>query len=82
MLSQLDRVVLASHNVADDLQPGFAGDVTDDIIQLNIHQSQSLLHALDLAGSISDQIIPLSNVGSEADHFFVGANNMICLLCS
>ena len=62
MLGQLDRIVLTRHNVADDLQPGFTGDVADDVGQLHIHQMQGLLHALDVGGPILDQVVPMTGV--------------------
>ena len=42
------RVALAREDGADDAQPGGAGDVGDDVVELNIHLCQRLLHMLDV----------------------------------
>ena len=62
MVSQFDRVVLAGHNVADDRQTGLTGDVADNIVQLNVHQAEGLLHPLDVGGPVADEIIPMAGV--------------------
>jgi hypothetical protein len=47
MPSELLRVPVAGHNVAEDPQAGAPRDVTDHQRELHVHLDQGFLHALD-----------------------------------
>ena len=62
-LGQHDRISLARNDGAEDLQAGHAGDVAEDLGQLEVHEFERLLHALDVltgepdvAGALPDQV--------------------------
>ncbi len=46
------RIAFAVNNRADDLHAGSAGDVLHDMMQLQIHLHQRLLHVLDMCCGI------------------------------
>ena len=48
MGGQHGRVALAGHDGADDAQAGRPGDVRDDVVELQVHLRQRLLHVLDV----------------------------------
>ena len=56
MLGELLRVAVAGDDVAQDPEPGDAGDVADDQRQLEIHLHQRLLHALDVGAGALHQV--------------------------
>jgi len=42
----------------DDLHAGHARDIADDVVQLQVHQGQRLLHVLDMRSRIVE--VPLA----------------------
>ena len=46
---------LAGDDVAQDSHAGDAGDVTDDVVELQVHQGHRLLHALDVGRGFLDE---------------------------
>jgi hypothetical protein len=42
------------------------------MVQLQIHLHQCLLHVLLMRGSVPNQLVPLSNVGSEFGDYVIG----------
>jgi len=49
----------------DDLETSFAGDVTHDRGQFEVHKLQSLLHMLDVLSAVLEQSCSLAAKGSE-----------------
>ena len=64
-LGQLLRVAFASQDGADDLQAGHAGDVAEHLGQLQVHQLQRLLHALDVLAGQAHQVGALADVVAQ-----------------
>ena len=62
---QHGRVSLAGHDGADDAQAGRAGDVGDDVVQLQVHLRQRLLHVLDVRRGVVQQALALAQVGAQ-----------------
>ncbi len=48
MLGEHDGIALAGDDGSDDLHSGRAGDVGDDVMELNIHLHERLLHVLNV----------------------------------
>ena len=67
MGGQLRRVAHAVQNAAYDLEAGGAGKIGDYGVQLKIHLSQGLLHALDAGRSLFDQRHTLAQIGAQCD---------------
>ena len=63
--SQDVGIALARHNGANDPHPGRAGDVGDDVMQLEVHLHQRLLHVLDVRGGIFQQPLPLAQICAQ-----------------
>ena len=57
------RIPFTGNNGADDLHAGGAGDIADDVVQLQIHEGECLVHVLDVRGGIVQ--MPLS--GTQVD---------------
>ena len=58
-------VALAGKNRADDPQAGRASDVGDDVVELEIHLCQRLLHVLDMRCCVLKQTLALTHVGTQ-----------------
>jgi hypothetical protein len=56
------RVALARHECPDDAHPGRPGDVRDDVVDLQVHLGQRLLHVLDVRGRVIQQALALPQV--------------------
>ena len=65
-------VALAGKDGADDAQAGGAGDVGDDVVELNIHLCQRLLHMLDVRSRVLQQTLALTHVGSQLRNLSFG----------
>jgi hypothetical protein len=59
-------ITLARKDRADDPQPGRAGDVGNDEVELQIHLGQCLLHVLDVRGRVLEQTLALAQVGAQS----------------
>ena len=46
------RITLARNNGPDDLQSGHSGDVADEVMQLQVHEGQRLLHMLEVGSGV------------------------------
>ena len=62
-------VALARHDRADDGHAGHASDVGDDMMQLQVHLHQRLLHVLDMRRRIVQQPLPLPEIGAQPRYF-------------
>jgi hypothetical protein len=58
--SQHLRVSFPGDNGPQDEQPGQAGDVRQDVMELEVHLLQGLLHMQDMRGSMLDQFSPVA----------------------
>ena len=67
------RVTLAGEDGADDAQAGGAGDVGDDVMELNVHLGQRLLHMLDVRGRVLKKTLALTHVGSQLRNLSFGS---------
>src|SRR5262245_58233269 len=65
MRSECRRVALACHNAATDSQSCRARDVGHDVVELDIHLQQGLLHMLNVRGGIVQQPFSLAQVGAQ-----------------
>ena len=66
-------VTLAGKNRADDPQAGRASDVGDDVVELEIHLCQRLLHMLDMRGRVLKQTLALTHVGTQLGDLAFGS---------
>jgi hypothetical protein len=57
-------VALAVDDGAKDPHSRDAGDVADDVMQLDIHLHQGLLHVLDVRRGVLDQPLAMTQIGS------------------
>ena len=64
-LGQLAGVPFAVHDGLDNVHPGLAGDVADDVLELDVHLGQRLLHVLDMVGSVLHQHGPMPQVAAQ-----------------
>ncbi len=64
-VGQYLRIALAADNGLDDFHPCQAGDIADDIGQLDVHLGQGFLHAIDGFGLIADLHGTLTNQRSH-----------------
>jgi hypothetical protein len=60
-------------DLAQDLHARHAGDVRDDVVQLQIHLHQGLLHVLDVRGRVLEQSLAMPHVGAERNDLCPGA---------
>jgi hypothetical protein len=63
--SQDGWVALPRHDRADDGQPRHTGNVGQDMMQLQVHLHQRLLHVLDMRSCIIQQPFPLPQIGTQ-----------------
>ena len=61
-------VALSCKDRLDDPHAGHPGDVGDDVVQLQVHLGQSLLHPLDVGGGAAHQGGPLAHIGPQRTH--------------
>ena len=59
------RIALAGHDRPDDAHAGRARDVRDDVMELQVHLRQRLLHVLDVGGGIVQQPLALAQIGAQ-----------------
>src|SRR5207247_10871515 len=65
MLGQLHGVTAAGDDVAEDPQPGEAGDVADHQRQLQIHLYQGFLHAQDVHAGTLDKRLTMAEIRTQ-----------------
>jgi hypothetical protein len=49
----------------DNPHAGRAGDIGDDVMELQVHLHQGLLHMLDMGGGVFHQPFPLAQIGAQ-----------------
>lgn len=59
------RITLAFNDGTDDPHARRTRDVGDDMMQLQVHLHQRLLHVLDVSGGILGEPFPLPHVGAQ-----------------
>ena len=57
-------IMFAGEDCADDPQSGCACDIGDDMVELEVHLGQRLLHVLNMRGRILEQTLALTYVGA------------------
>lgn len=67
------RITLAADNGTDDPHAGRTSDVGDDMMQLQVHLHQCLLHLLDMGSGILSEPFPLANIGAQSGDLSFGA---------
>jgi hypothetical protein len=63
--SQHVGIALAVHDRADDAHPGHARDVRGDVMELQVHLGQRLLHVLDMGRRVIQQPLALTQIGPQ-----------------
>ena len=58
--------MLAGEDCADDPQSSCACDISDDMVELEVHLGQRLLHVLNMRGRILEQTLALTYVDMAA----------------
>lgn len=59
------RITLSGDDGTDDPHAGRTGDVRDDMMQLQVHLHQGLVHVLNMGGRIFDQTFLLAQIGAQ-----------------
>jgi hypothetical protein len=72
MRCQNSGIALALHDRPDDGHAGDSGNIGHDMMQLQVHLRQCLLHVLDVCRRIIQQPLPLSEVGTQTGDFGLG----------
>ena len=72
-LGQLLRVAFPRKDRLDDRQARHAGNVADDVLQLDIHLGEGLLHVLDVPRGIGQQRGPLPSIAPQHDDLILRA---------
>jgi hypothetical protein len=68
-LGQLVGIALTRQNRVDNAQTTHSDNVADDVMKVQVHLLQSLLHMLNFGPSRPDQIEPMALQASQpADH--------------
>ena len=57
-------ITLARHDRPDDVHASHAGDIGYDMMQLEVHLHQRLLHVLNMRRRVVQQTLPLPEVGA------------------
>ena len=60
VLSKEVRIVLSGDNGANNSKAGYAGDVADDVIQLDVHLMQCFLDMLDVCRTVFEKHFTLA----------------------
>ena len=59
------RIALAGHDGPDDAHTGRSRDVGHDVVELQVHLGQRLLHVLDVSCSVVEQSLTLPQIGPQ-----------------
>ena len=62
---QHSGITFAGQDRTDDPHPGRPGDVGNDVVNLQVHLHQSLLHVLDMRCRILEQTLALTDIRSQ-----------------
>jgi hypothetical protein len=73
VLGEFEGVMLAIGDVADDGQAGSAGDVRDDIGELEVHLLEGLVEVVDFAGGGLDERVTVTDEVPEGADVLRGA---------
>lgn len=60
--------MLPANDGPDDLHAGHAGNVTDDVVELQVHECQSLLHVLDMRRGVIQMPLAQPQVGPQGSN--------------
>ena len=67
------RIAFTRDNRPNDLHAGRAGDVRDNVMELQVHLHQSLLHMLDVSGCVFNETLALTQIGAQLRDLAVGS---------
>jgi hypothetical protein len=67
------RVVGAGDDGSDDTHPSFSSDVTDDVMNLNVHQCQCFVHVLHVRIRSTHEHLAMSHVAAKFDDLRSGS---------
>ncbi len=66
-------VTLSGDDGADDLHSGLAGDVGEDVVELEVHLGEGLLHMEDVGCAVLDELGAVAQEGAQGAHLGIGA---------
>ena len=65
-------IMLAREDCTDDPRSGCACDIGDDMVKLEVHLGQRLLHVLNMRGRVLEQTLALTYVSAQFDEMTFG----------
>ena len=68
MLGEHLGIAHAVEDCADDLHSGRARDVSDDVVELDVHQHERLLHVLNVRRGVLNDALAMTKQRSQARH--------------
>ena len=71
-LSQLKRIAFSGKDCVHDGQAGGSIEIADDVMNLQIHPIQRLLHVLEMKGGQLDEIVAMTPQRTDRANFGVG----------
>ena len=66
-------IALTGEDGTNDLHSGHAGQIADDVMELDIHLVQGLLHMLNMSTGITGQVVTLAHVRAQHADLIVRA---------
>ena len=67
---ELLRIAFAGEDGVEDGQAGDAGQVTDDVMDLEVHLGEGFLEVLHVTASVTDEIGPMAQEGAHGTNLF------------
>ena len=67
---QLLRIAFASEDGVEDGQAGDAGQVADDVVDLQVHLGEGFLEVLDVAAGVTEEIGAMAQEGAKGANLF------------
>jgi len=57
---------LSGDDIAQDMQPGQAGDVTNDVVHVQVHLQPRFLHTPHVVTDIAHELLAVSQISAQA----------------